>query len=107
MSAGELHHEILQLGVRRRARIVKAGSIAACYAERVPLAADIGDRIVAARKRAGLTRQQLADRIDTTAASLSLYERGHRSPSVERLVEIAEALGIEPGALLDGVRSSP
>lgn len=69
------------------------------------IASDVGDRITAARKRAGLSREQLAERLGTSAATLSLYERGHRMVSVDRLVAIAEAIGVEPSSLLDGVSS--
>ena len=43
--------------------------------------------------------------VGSSAATISMYERGHRNVSVDRLVAIAEALGVEPAALLDGVAS--
>jgi transcriptional regulator with XRE-family HTH domain len=72
----------------------------------VTLASDVGDRITAARKAAGVSRAELGRRIGGKCGyeTIAQYERGQRTPTVERLVEIAVALRIEPGTLLDGVR---
>jgi transcriptional regulator with XRE-family HTH domain len=67
------------------------------------LASDVGDRIVAARKRQGVSRKRLAELLGSTYESVAQYERGQRTPTVERLVAIAVALQVEPGTLLDGV----
>lgn len=61
----------------------------------------VGQRIAAARKAAGLTTRQLADRLgwgDHTR--IVNYENGRRSVSVVTLMAIAGALGTPVAALL-------
>lgn len=48
-----------------------------------------------ARREAGLTQQELADRAGTSQAAMSAYETGRRSPSVETLCRILGAAGFE------------
>lgn len=69
------------------------------------IAADLGDRITNARREAGLSRQELARRLGGQCSyeTIAQYERGQRTPTVERLVAIAAALRIEASVLLDGV----
>ncbi len=52
------------------------------------------------RKNAGLTQQQLADRIWVTKASISYYELSERDPSPEILVKIAEVFHVTTDYLL-------
>ena len=56
----------------------------------------IGERLVAARKMAGVSLQDLADRldIDITRQALNKYEKGTARPSGETLVKIAAVLGV-------------
>ncbi len=61
----------------------------------------VGERIRRERKNRRMTLQQLADRIHKSRASMSKYEKGEVSLDVETLTEIAEALEISPGQLLD------
>ena len=53
------------------------------------------------RKARGLTLQQLADRIHKSRASVSKYENGEIALDVETLWEIAEALEVRAGQLMD------
>jgi transcriptional regulator with XRE-family HTH domain len=69
-----------------------------------PRASEIGARIAEQRGRLGLTQQALADAVGTTKPVIADYERGRRMPLLERLFAIAEALGVPPTTLLDGVR---
>jgi transcriptional regulator with XRE-family HTH domain len=48
-----------------------------------------------ARRRAGLTQTELAERAGTSQAAVSAYESGRRSPSVDTLVRILAATGLE------------
>jgi hypothetical protein len=48
-----------------------------------------------ARRRAGLTQTELAERAGTSQAAVSAYESGRRSPSVDTLVRILAAAGLE------------
>ena len=49
----------------------------------------------AARRRHGLTQQQLADRARTSQAAISRIERGLVSPSVDTLAGLLDLLGEE------------
>jgi transcriptional regulator with XRE-family HTH domain len=46
-----------------------------------------------ARKRAGLTQAQLAQRAGTSQATISAYEHGSKAPSVETLGRLLAATG--------------
>ena len=54
----------------------------------------------AAREAAGLTQQQLADRISEPQSFVSRFERGERRLDVIEFIHVAHALGIDPVALL-------
>lgn len=59
----------------------------------------IGKRIRTCRKLARLTQEQLAERADLSPHFLGFVERGRANPSLNSLVRIAAALGIQLGAL--------
>jgi transcriptional regulator with XRE-family HTH domain len=46
-----------------------------------------------ARRRAGVSQSQLAQRAGTSQATVSAYESGRKRPSVETLVRLLAALG--------------
>ncbi len=48
-----------------------------------------------ARRQAGLTQTDLAERAGTSQAAVSAYESGRRSPSVDTLCRILAAAGFE------------
>lgn len=60
----------------------------------------IGERLRAARRLAGLTQQQLGVAVGVTSMAVSKYERGQVIPDGLRLAQLAEALDIEVGSLL-------
>lgn len=60
----------------------------------------VGQRIATARQRASLSIRDLADRIGWPRDTLVNYELGRRAITIERLDQIAEALGISAAALL-------
>ena len=45
------------------------------------------------RRKAGLTQQQLADKLGWTLRKLTSYERNERIPPLPEALEIAQALG--------------
>lgn len=49
-------------------------------------------QIAKARLNAGLTQQQLADKIGCTQKDISRWERGERNAKIDKLKLIAEAL---------------
>lgn len=68
-----------------------------------PLVA-VGNRIRSRREELGLSQAALAERLNRTQTSISYWEAGRRSPDVEDLVALADALDVEPSDLL--VRTS-
>ena len=49
--------------------------------------------LVAARARAGLTQQQVAERMGTTQSTIARMESGKRPPSLRTVQRYAQALG--------------
>jgi transcriptional regulator with XRE-family HTH domain len=56
---------------------------------------EICEVIRVARERQGLTKRQLARRIGCSEATVSLWESGKRSPGVEAVEPLVEALGLD------------
>ena len=46
------------------------------------------------RKNAGLTQQELAEKIDLNSITYSNYEKGSREPSTDILINIADFYGV-------------
>lgn len=59
-------------------------------------------KVVAARKAAGLTQAQLADKIGVSRSVYNRLEHGTRGTIVRYLPRIAAALGIDEAALMPG-----
>ena len=62
--------------------------------------------ISAARRRAGLSKRELARRAKTSPAAIVTYEQGTRDPSVETLNRILHAAGSAASVRL-GTRARP
>lgn len=62
----------------------------------------IGKRIAEARKRKGLSQEELAAAIGVSVGTLSRNELGKSQPRAERLEQLAEALDVTVGWLLTG-----
>ena len=58
------------------------------------MSANFGDRILQARKEKGLSREELAEKIGTSAPIVGRYERGDMVPSIEIATRISEALEV-------------
>ena len=54
----------------------------------------LGKNIAIARKKAGITQEQLAERIDVQTLSISRIERGSVAPSLSTISKIAKILNI-------------
>jgi transcriptional regulator with XRE-family HTH domain len=54
-----------------------------------------GDLIREARRRAGLTQRELAERLATTQSAIARLEGGGTEPSYERVVEAVRACGMD------------
>ena len=61
----------------------------------------VGVAIREFRQQAGLSQDELADRMDMSTPYISMLESGKRYPSIEMLIRIAFALKVRPGAILD------
>ncbi len=66
-----------------------------------PPVGDLGTNLRAARKRLGLTQEQVAERSGVHATEVSRIEAGKRDPQVSTLRKLAEAVESSPGELLD------
>jgi len=55
------------------------------------------------RQQAGLSQDELADRMDVSTPYISMLESGKRYPSIEMLIRVANALEVQPGAILDRI----
>ncbi len=60
----------------------------------------LGKRIVANRKRLGMTQDQLAERLGVTAQAVSKWENDQSCPDITMLPRLAEIFGITTDALL-------
>lgn len=58
-----------------------------------------GQLLRRARKKAGLTQAELAEKLNISYQNISQWERDLRQPKVETLEKIAEALKISPADL--------
>ena len=58
---------------------------------------EIGKRICAAREDMGISKKELAERINVSAATITRYEKGQfAEPKIPVLVAIAKTLGVNP-----------
>lgn len=65
-----------------------------------PLAVALGDVVVRARRRARLSQNQLADRLQLDRSAISRWEAGKRFPTLPHLVRFAELTGTTASHLL-------
>jgi transcriptional regulator with XRE-family HTH domain len=65
------------------------------------------DRIAALRRLRGLTQEQLAEKVDVEQPTVQRWERGLREPSISKMVQIAEALGVDIAELFGQDRYVP
>lgn len=60
----------------------------------------MGERIKAARKRAGLTQEQLAKKCEIATITIGQYERNKREPNIDTIFNLSEKLGVSVSYLL-------
>jgi transcriptional regulator with XRE-family HTH domain len=63
-----------------------------------------GANLKAARKKAGLSQQEIGDRCDIHRTEVSLLERGGREPRLGMILKLAAALGVSAESLCFGMR---
>ena len=66
------------------------------------MAGNIGEKIREIRLKRGLTIEQLAERIGLTPSVISKYEKGKLGIDIDRLIDIAKALRVDPNIFLSG-----
>jgi transcriptional regulator with XRE-family HTH domain len=62
---------------------------------------DLGKNLRAARKKLGLTQEEVSERSGVQAGEVSRIERGKRDPQVSTVEKLAAAVELPPGRLLD------
>ena len=62
---------------------------------------NLGKNLLAARKKLGLTQEEVSARCGVQAGEVSRIERGKRDPQVSTLEKLATAVELPPGRLLD------
>ncbi|MGQ7312023.1 helix-turn-helix domain-containing protein [Microbacterium arabinogalactanolyticum] len=68
-----------------------------------PAAVRIGELISDARKRRGITQDELAVLTQIDSSNIRGYEKGRSMMGIPTLIRIADALRVEPGELLNDV----
>jgi transcriptional regulator with XRE-family HTH domain len=63
--------------------------------------------LVAARKKADLTQEELAFRADLHRTEIGLLERAERVPRIDTLAKLSGALNVRSEELLAGIRWHP
>ena len=66
----------------------------------------LGDILVRARSRAGLKQSDVAARLELPPSYLSKVENGTRRLDVIELIQIAEAMGSDPGEIVRDVEKA-
>lgn len=68
--------------------------------ENARIARLVGPRIYRYRTQAGLTQEQLGEKVGAHAVYISLLERGLRCVSMRMLFRLGDALGVDPAELV-------
>ncbi len=55
------------------------------------------------RDAAGISQQELVNRVGISKGFYSSLEMGKRAPNIDLLISIAKALGVRPGEMLDAM----
>ena len=66
----------------------------------------IGRNLMVARKNAGMTQMELADRMGISFQAVSNWERGVSCPDIAKLSELSELLGVTIDSLLGNERAA-
>jgi transcriptional regulator with XRE-family HTH domain len=66
----------------------------------------IGDRLKALRIEQALTQEELADKADVSTNTVARLERNETEPHMSTARKLAQALGVEPRALMKGANDA-
>jgi len=64
------------------------------------------EKLVEARKAAGLTQKQVADELGRPQSFVAKYEGGERRLDVVEFLEIAKLISADPHAIIRGIQKS-
>lgn len=71
------------------------------------VAVQVGENLARARKRAGLSQEELGVMASLHRTEISLLERGQRLPRIDTIIKLAGALEIPIEQLIEGIGWSP
>ena len=71
------------------------------------IATHFGHNLNRARRRAGLSQEELGVRATLHRTEIGLLERGERLPRIDTMIKVAGALEIPPTELIEGIEWSP
>jgi len=71
------------------------------------VAAQFGANLARARKRAGLSQEEVAVRASIHRTAVGMIERGERIAKADTVAKLAGALGVNPGEFFAGVVWEP
>jgi transcriptional regulator with XRE-family HTH domain len=71
------------------------------------VAQHFGSNLVRARKRAGLSQEEVGVRASLHRTEVGVLERGVRLPRIDTLIKLAGAIEVHPSELLDGLEWQP
>lgn len=66
-----------------------------------------GENLRRARRRVGLSQEQLAVRASLHRTEIGLLERGGRVARIDTLIQLAGAMSVQSSDLLDGIHWTP
>lgn len=67
----------------------------------------IGERIKEARESAGLSQQELGEKVGLSTTAISLFESAERKMTLDILVSVASALNVTLNELIEGYKEPP
>ena|ERR1700761_3562123 len=66
-----------------------------------------GDNLRRARRRAGISQDELAARASLHRTEIGMLENGQRVARITTLIQLAGAVGVEPAELVAGISWAP
>lgn len=67
----------------------------------------LGLRIALLRRSAGMSQQEMAQKLKISASAVGMYEQGRREPSVQTLSDMANLFGVSIDFLVTGKAATP
>lgn len=72
---------------------------------KLPEAVEFGKRVRARREKLGWSQMDLAEEVGLHFTYVSSIERGERNLSLHNIVRLAQALEVDPGVLVKGLKA--